>query len=178
MRFIPVIILCITALHGADSMEGHADLVFGVRSVEDSYDETTFGAALTLHPSGPWTINASLLYGFGSGDSHDGIDYFTQDTETLEIAIGGGYEWLLDDGFTPSFAAGLAMVNMEVELGEFGFKDDDTGFGPWFEVGLSYRGEKHIVGVHVRYTRAPLEIEGITINGGGLLPTVRLGFLF
>lgn len=166
------------AVHAADSSGGHADLVFGFRAVEDSYDEATFGIAATLRPNGPWTLNASLLYGVGSGDFFDGIDIATQDTNTLEFALGGGYEWHLADGFTPSMAVGLSLVQTEIEYDAYDFKEDDAGLGVWYEVGAAYRAESYIIGVHLRYTSAELEIADTTVNGGGFLPSIRIGWNF
>lgn len=182
MRVVSIIALlaCFTisaaaAVRGApvaDEFPNRLSMLVGVRSNDVAYDEYTIGIDYARRFGDNYTLNLSTLIGFGSGEFLGS----TVDTTTLEIGIGGGYEWRLADGFTPYAAGGLAIFRVDVDVDGFG--DDDVGFGPWFALGIGHRSDQLFTSFQLRYSTARVVLGGDDYDAGGLLAGVTIGYLF
>ena len=172
------------------SWSGNVNFFLGAKFLEEDdwepVDEHVEGGILVDFKQQwfPFSIAIDLLY---SGNDQDmGVHVFGFGTfgahvesRTTEVNLGIRKIWEKSETVRPFVGGGLAIINAELNSKALGVSesDDDTGVGAWIDAGIYWTLNKQFnIGVDARWSRAEVDLYGITGQAGGWHIGAMAGF--
>jgi hypothetical protein len=169
---------------------GNVNLFLGAKFLEEDdwepIDEQVEGGILVDFKQRrfPLSIAIDLLY---SGDDQDiGVHVFGFGTfgthvesRTTEVNIGVRKIWERSETVRPFIGGGVALINAELESKTLGASesDDDIGVGAWIDAGIYWTLNRQFnIGIDARWSRAEVDLFGVTGQAGGWHIGAMAGF--
>jgi hypothetical protein len=163
------------------SWSGNVNLFLGAKFLDEDdwepVDEHVEGGILVDFKQNwlPFSIAIDLLY--SGNDQNIGIAVFGFGTfsahvesRTTEVNLGIRKIWEKSETVRPFIGGGVAIINAELESKALGVSesDDDIGVGAWIDAGIYLTLKRRFnIGIDARWSRAEVDLFGVTGQAGG-----------